>query len=402
MNNTTAVQKRQETSLSTLVKSPSIQERFTQVLGKRAPQFISSLIQVGNSLGEDCDSMTIISGAMVAASLDLPINKNLGFAWLVPFKEHGNKKAQFQMGYKGYIQLALRTGQYRRMNAGPINAECVGGYDTVGERVLDFTQYDPEAPAAGYFFAFEMVNGFTKVAYWSKKDVETHAKNYSQSYRGGYNSPWKTHFDEMATKTVIANELRQWGILSVEMQAAIQADQGIIRGLDNTEITHPDNAKPLVDVDTSVVVEVGGEKLETGPEPGDDGDLGPVAKQPAAAPQKAPAKPARPAPTNTPPRSPAPPEASRPVAGLRTGTGEPITPPHVLLEGIVTGAIDENGQPLGLTYDQFARWSEGVGIVPNCTSYASFGEIPKVDIAKALRVQQHIVPGILKTLGGEA
>lgn len=356
---TTAIQK--HTQLATLVKSPAINQRFSEVLGKRAPQFMSSLLQVGNSLGPDCEPMTIISGAMVAASLDLPINKNLGFAWLVPFKERGEKKAQFQMGYKGYIQLALRTGQYKRMNAGPINIECVGGFDAVGERRLDFSQYDPEKPAAGYFFAFEMVNGFTKVAYWSKKDVEAHAKQYSQSYRGGYSSPWKTHFDEMATKTVIANELRQWGILSVEMQQAMAVDQGVIRGMDANEVAFPD--APIVEVDTTA------EAPQTKPEqpmpdPQDDGDLAPKT---APEPSEEPAAPVTPpAPKASPRAKPAPAQVAQ--------------APQVSFRGQLETLMTQNE----ISYDQFSRWADGVGIIANCTSYPSFSEIPEADAKRVV------------------
>src|SRR5947207_812268 len=103
-------------TLQSLVKQPAYSERFRQVLGDRAPQFVSSLLQIGNSL-YDVEPRSILAAAMTAAALDLPINPNLGFAWIVPYKTGGVKVAQFQMGSKGFIQLALRTGQYRRMNA---------------------------------------------------------------------------------------------------------------------------------------------------------------------------------------------------------------------------------------------------------------------------------------------
>lgn len=365
------------------VKNPAIAKRFEEVLGKRAPQFISSLIQVGNSLGPDCDSLSIISGAMVAASLDLPINKNLGFAWLVPFKEQGVKKAQFQMGFKGYIQLALRTGQYKRMNAGPMNKECVGGFDMVGERKLDFTQLDPDKPTAGYFFAFEMVNGFTKIAYWSKADVESHAKQYSQSYRGGYNSPWKTHFDEMATKTVIANELRRWGILSVEMQQALSMDQGIIRGMEGESVVFPDaqTEAPVVEVSASPANPTTPvTQQESAPNTSDDGDLGP---QPESERKRVDPKSHEPKPPTKPADKTKAPEPAKPA--------EP--PIDVMAIGPDQAKIESICKSIGVTFDKFQKFGTGSGVFEEAGSVASFAELP-ADRCKALTRS----PGVCNSL----
>jgi recombination protein RecT len=380
---------RKSSELSALVKSPAIASRFSEVLGRRAPQFISSLIQVGNSLGADCDSLTIVSGAMVAASLDLPINKNLGFAWLVPFKENGVKKAQFQMGYKGYIQLALRTGQYRRMNAGPMNMECVKGFDSVGERVLDFSALDPEKPVAGYFFAFEMVSGFVKVAYWSKKDVEAHARKYSQSYRGGFSSPWKTHFDEMATKTVIANELRQWGILSVEMQQALSTDQGVVRGLDVNEVSFPDSG-PMVEVEATNVDSGPVAEGKPDPTPNDDGDLGPQTDQPAEKPVEKPAK------ARAPKATEQPKVVERPVAQT-PATGPQRSALNQQLEASIAGAVDESGKPLNITFDELVRWAEGTGVVQGMSSFGGFEDVSEPICLRLVRANMNgsVVKGII-------
>lgn len=372
--------------LAQQIKNPVIQARFSEVLGKRAPQFISSLIQVGNSLGPDCDSLSIISGAMVAASLDLPINKNLGFAWLVPFREKGVKKAQFQMGYKGYIQLALRTGQYRRMNAGSVNAQCVEGWDAVGERRLDFKQYDPAKPIAGYFFAFEMVNGFVKIAYWSKADVEAHARQYSQSYRGGYDSPWKTHFDEMATKTIIANELRQWGILSVEMQQALSVDQGVVRGMNQEDVVFPDSA-PIVEVapptDRGPAEAAEAEPQAT--DSSDDGDLGPQTTQ--AAEPKSQAAPPKAASAAT----------AEPVKSFPRGAA--ATPQSELAKMILT-AKKADGSEAGLTYDDFKTWAGEVGVL-DCSSFSGFDDIPAADAKRMLIVNRNgsVLKGIFEAKG---
>jgi len=213
-------------TLKSMLKDSIYQKRFEEILGKRAPQFVSSVLSVGISLGHDCEPTSIIASAMTAATLDLPVDKNLGFAWIVPYKNNGKKSAQFQMGYKGYIQLGLRTGQYERMNARVVNEEAFQGWDEVGEPIINWSQIDESKPAFGYVFAFKLVNGFTKIAFWPKARVEAHAKRYSKSYGGNYSSPWSSNFDEMALKTVVKNELAKWGILSIEMVTAIKHDQG--------------------------------------------------------------------------------------------------------------------------------------------------------------------------------
>lgn len=247
MTQTAALQKQQPpASLKSLLKDSIWQKRFEEILGKRAPQFVSSVLSVGSSLGSNCEPTSIIAAAMTAATLDLPVDKNLGFAWIVPYKGKG----QFQMGYKGYIQLGLRTGQYERMNARVINEEAFQGWDEVGEPIIDWSQIDEAKPSIGYVFAFKLVNGFTKIAYWPKERVEAHAKRYSQSYGGKYSSPWDSNFDAMALKTVIKNELAKWGILSIEMVTAIKHDQGTQDGLggdphylDGTDIDNIGNGK---------------------------------------------------------------------------------------------------------------------------------------------------------------
>lgn len=217
-------------SLAALLKQPVYAKRFEAVLGERAPQFASSLISIGNTM-KDVDPKSIIGSAMTAAALDLPIDKNLGFAWIVPYRKGDRKLAQFQMGYRGYVQLAQRSSQYSRMNATPINKEVFLGYDEVGEPNLDWDQYDPAKPVWGYFFGFQLTNGFTKKAVWSKEKILAHARRYSQSFRSGAEI-WTEQFDGMATKTVISNTLRKWGPLSVQLQRALQADQAIIKDVD--------------------------------------------------------------------------------------------------------------------------------------------------------------------------
>lgn len=217
-------------TLAALLKTDAYANRFKQVLGDRAAQFCSSLISIGNTM-QDVEPRSIIGSAMTAACLDLPIDKNLGFAWIVPYRAEGRKVAQFQMGWKGYVQLGLRSGQYAKMNAQAINREVFKGWDAVGEPVLDWEQYDPDKEVWGYFFGYQLVNGFTKTAVWTKEKVIVHAKRYSQSYRSGAKI-WTEQFDGMALKTATSNTLRKWGPMSVQMQQAFQSDQAVIRDID--------------------------------------------------------------------------------------------------------------------------------------------------------------------------
>lgn len=204
-------------SLKALLASDSVKKRFDDIMGKRAPQFMSSIINLVNSDAnlQKCDPMSVISAAMVAATLDLPIDKNLGYAWVVPY---GNK-AQFQLGYKGYVQLALRTGKYRSINAIPIReGELVKWNPLTEELVVDFEQRKSDA-IIGYAGYFELVNGFRKTVYWTKEQIEAHRKRFAKSDFG-----WKNDYDAMALKTVIRNMLSKWGILSIEMQDAYVKD----------------------------------------------------------------------------------------------------------------------------------------------------------------------------------
>lgn len=220
--------------LSELVKQPRYADRFREVLRERAPQFISSLLQIGNSLGDDCEPRSIISSAMIAASLDLPVDRNLGFAWLVPYKQDGQKFAQFQIGWKGIVQLAQRSGQYRNISVPRgINAEAFKGYDSIGIPQIEWNAVDETKPAIGYAFGWRLVNGGESIFYWPVEKIEAHAKRYSQAFRSASNSPWKTHFPEMCKKTVVKNSFSQFGILSIQMQKAIEVDSAVVRDVDH-------------------------------------------------------------------------------------------------------------------------------------------------------------------------
>lgn len=215
--------------------------RLQQLLGQRAPQFCASLISLVNSSSQfdKVRPQSIISAGVVAATLDLPVDRNLGFAWIIPYGE----LAQFQIGYKGFVQLALRSGRYAGMNAVTVNAEALGGYDEIGDPLIKWDQLDETKEAVGYAFAWRLTSGFTKIVYWPKHKVEAHAQRYSQAYKKGKkDSPWVTHFDQMALKTLIQMSLKKWGIMSVEdraLQVAFTRDQSAAIDVEATPI-YPD------------------------------------------------------------------------------------------------------------------------------------------------------------------
>lgn len=209
-----------------LMDSPAVKKRFEEVLCERAPQYMSSIVNLVNSDTnlKKCEPMSVIASCMVAATMDLPVDKNLGYAWVVPY----GTKAQFQMGYKGYIQLALRTGQYKAINVVEIREGELIRWNSLSEEVeIDFTQRKSNK-VIGYAGYFKLLNGFEKTVYWSREEIEAHAKKFSKTYNFK-NGVWQTDFDSMAKKTVLRNLLSKWGILSIEMQKAYTADNNAVK-----------------------------------------------------------------------------------------------------------------------------------------------------------------------------
>lgn len=220
--------------LAALLEAPHVKKRFDELLGKRSAQFTSSLLSVvnNNKLLASCEPMSIIAAAMVAASMDLPINQNLGFAWIVPY----NGVAQFQLGWKGYVQLALRSGQYRTINSTEVyEGQLVDDNPFTG--AMRFQRERTSDKVVGYLLYFRLLNGFEKYCYITREDAEKHGKQYSKAYQKNY-GPWKDDFDAMALKTVVKNGLAKWGILSIEMQTALAVDQGEI--IEGEAVRYPD------------------------------------------------------------------------------------------------------------------------------------------------------------------
>lgn len=214
-------------ALEGLLQLDSTKRRFSDVLGDKAAGFMSSVLSACNTnpaLAE-CNPATVLSSAMVAATLDLPINSSLGFAAIVPY----NGLAQFQIMKKGLVQLALRSGQYATLHAtrvyegqlksyNPFTGEIVFNEDP-GEQVSD--------RVIGYVAYERLLNGFEKYVYMSKENAEKHGKKFSKSYAKG-KGVWADDFDAMGEKTVLKALLSNWGLLSIEMRKAIEMDQAAV------------------------------------------------------------------------------------------------------------------------------------------------------------------------------
>ena len=197
------------------VESENIKQKFQEVLDKGAGAFVTSILSLVKSTPQlaAADPKTVISAAMTAATLKLPINPNLGFAYIIPY----GKEAQFQMGYKGYIQLAMRTGQYKTINASVVYEGQVEGVDFItGEIIRGKKKSDK---VVGYVAYFELINGFSKMVYMTKEEMLRHAQTFSKSFSRS-SSVWKTNFDAMGLKTVIRRLISKYGIMSIEMQGA--------------------------------------------------------------------------------------------------------------------------------------------------------------------------------------
>jgi recombination protein RecT len=239
-----AVAKTGVKGVSQFLNSDAVKGKFTEILGQKAIGFISSVLTVVNSSNalKNADQNSIYTAALIAASLDLPINPNLGFAYIVPYNESfkdekGNwqkrQVAQFQMGYKGFIQLAQRSGQYALINASDVREGELKNHNRMtGEMNFEFIQNPTERlskPIVGYVSYFKLQNGFEHPFYMTMEEVLAHAKEYSQTFKKEGKGLWKDKFDGMALKTVTKLNLSKNGPLSIELQRAILTDQAVIK-----------------------------------------------------------------------------------------------------------------------------------------------------------------------------
>lgn len=220
-NNITVVNK-----LKTMLNVPSVMEQFKNSLGENSGAFTASLVEMLSSNNDlkQCQPKDLIMEALKAASLKLPINKNLGHAWIIPRREKGQMRPNFQIGYRGYIQLAIRTGKYKCINANtvPANWNVEEDYLTGEIHITGAPEVSTEEPQ-GYFAYFELVNGFRKTLYYSKDYMIKHMNKYAKGVSSKF-SPWNTDFDKMAIKTVTTHLLSKYGFLSTEMATAFSND----------------------------------------------------------------------------------------------------------------------------------------------------------------------------------
>lgn len=249
-NNTPA--KKAQTPLQAFngfMMNPNTQDYLKSVLKEKSASFMNNMVALvaNNRALQPCKPASIMYVGLKATALGLPLDQNLGFAYAIPYKDNkaGETVAQFQMGYKGFIQLALRTGQFSTINATDIREGEISSINRLtGE--ITFTDVPDRAgrKIVGYAAFFRLTNGFRKTLYMSVEEITEHAKRYSQTFKSEYtskSSKWATDFDAMATKTVIKLLLSKYAPLSVEMQElreAITADQASFN--DNGEIDYID------------------------------------------------------------------------------------------------------------------------------------------------------------------
>jgi recombination protein RecT len=240
------VAKQQKVTIQSLVHNEEFVSKAQDILQDGTPQFMASVLTLANSnklLGE-CDPIKLYNCCLMAAALKLPFNQNLGQAYIVPFKG----EPQLQIGWKGFIQLAQRSGQFKRINCSDVReGEIVKRDRLTGEIEFDWLD-DAERekkPVIGYVAYFELLNGYQQTLYMSKAEVEAHAKKYSQTYKQGF-GVWKDNFDAMARKTLIKRILNQFAPLSVDMAKAMEYDQADANG------RYPDNADRVEIVDAEI------------------------------------------------------------------------------------------------------------------------------------------------------
>lgn len=261
--------------ITAFLNKDAVKQQVAQAVGKNSMRFVSSVVSAVtvNPALQECTNKSILSAALLGESLNLSPSPQLGQYYMVPYenKKEGVKVAQFQMGYKGYIQLAVRSGQYRRINVLAIKEGELTYFDPLNEEIkvelmIDKWDEREEAPTIGYYAMFELVNGFRKAMYWSKKQMLFHADKYSQAfhkdksefkykdkktgkwvtkerisyvdYEAGkcpegdewmYSSFWYQNFDGMAYKTMLRQLISKWGVMSIEMQKAFDSDMAEIR-----------------------------------------------------------------------------------------------------------------------------------------------------------------------------
>ena len=225
--------------MATYLTQDAVKNQINSIVGgKNGTRFITSIVSAvqTNPALQECTNQSILSAALLGETLNLSPSPQLSYFYMVPFNDtkRGVKVAQFQIGYKGLIQLAIRSGQYKKINVLSIKKGELEYFDPLNEEIkvklmVDDWDAREKAETIGYYAMFELTNGFQKAMYWSKEQMENHALTYSQGYKAkkGYTF-WEKAFDRMAEKTMLKQLLSRWGIMSTELMQAIDADEAVI------------------------------------------------------------------------------------------------------------------------------------------------------------------------------
>lgn len=248
--------------LNSYISHNATQEYLKKVLSDKKDAFVSNLVSLvaNNAKLQECEPATLMYGAIRATASDLPLDPAFGCAYLIPYKNNklGITEAQFQIGYRAYGQLALRSGLFKCINDTDVReGELVNRNRLTGQTDFNFEQDDKrrsELPIIGYVSYFQLLNGFESTLYMSVEELKAHGLRYSQTYRSQYanvrdSSKWVTDFHEMCRKTVIKLHLSRKAPLSVEMQNAIRDDQAVFRSADTQEYVDTTGDEPLIDKD---------------------------------------------------------------------------------------------------------------------------------------------------------
>lgn len=244
--------------LKNILESDSVKNRLQEILGKNSATFATSIIQIAgqNSMLANAEPNSIVGAAMTAATLNLPLNNSLGYAYIIPFNEKQKDnsykvKAQFQIGYKGFIQLAMRSGQFKTIHASDVKEGEIKKRDRLtGEMEFEWIDDDKERnklKCVGYVAYFKLTNGYEATLFMSFDELNAHGKKFSQTFKKNFGL-WATDFDSMAQKTVLKLLLSKKAPLSIEMQTAVKTDQASFNSVDDTEdISYIDHEEKEID-----------------------------------------------------------------------------------------------------------------------------------------------------------
>lgn len=226
--------------------SDTVQERVQDLLKGKAQQFMVTLtaLTTADEKLATCEPKSLVGACLTATAMDLPVNPNLGFVYIIPYTDRktGITSAQLQFGYKAFIQLAMRSGQFKTISATPVYEGQIVSENPLTGYEFDFTVKESDK-VVGYAGYFKLTNGFEKVMYMTMQELKAHGLKYSQSFKRGYGL-WEDNFDAMATKTVLKLLLSKYAPMSIEMEKAVITDQSKINDLEGNDFEYIDNKTP--------------------------------------------------------------------------------------------------------------------------------------------------------------